>query len=90
MTEHSFDSILDALAEGRQRATYSAVAALVNGAPRTLMAGRPRDPRHSWVVSVRTGVPTGYASDQLDPELTTNPEVLQTGAALREWLGRLQ
>lgn len=90
MTEHTFESILDALAERRQRATYSAVAAVVNGAPRTLMAGRPRDARHSWIVSVRTGVPTGYAPDQLDPELAANPEVLQTGAALEAWLGKLQ
>ena len=90
MSEHTFDTILDALARGRQRATYSAVAAVVNGAPRTLMQGRPRDARHSWVVSVRTGVPTGYDPGQLDPELEANPQVLQTGAALREWLAGVQ
>lgn len=90
MSDHTFDSILDALAQRRQRATYSAVAALVNGAPRTLMAGRPRDPRHSWIVSVRTGIPTGYSQEQLDPDLETNPAILQTGAALRDWLAGVQ
>lgn len=87
MMEHTFDSILDSLAGQQQRATYGAVAGVLNSAPRTLMSGRPRDPRHSWIVSRRTGEPTGYAPDQMDPALTTRPEVLKSAEALRTWLG---
>lgn len=86
MTEHTFDSILDSLAGQQQRATYGAVAGVLNSAPRALMAGRPRDPRHSWIVSRRTGEPTGYGPDQIDPALTTRPEVLRTPDALLSWL----
>lgn len=86
MMEHTFDSVLDALAGQQQRATYGAVAGVLNSAPRTLMSGRPRDPRHSWIVSRRTGEPTGYGPDQLDPALTTRAEVIRTRDALLSWL----
>lgn len=86
MPEHTFDSIIDALAARRQRATYTAVAGLVGATARSLMVGRPRDPRHSWVVSMGTGQPTGYKAEQIDPELATRPEVLRTTDALRSWL----
>lgn len=86
MMEHTFDSILDSLAGQQQRATYGAVAGVLNSAPRTLMSGRPRDPRHSWIVSRRTGEPTGYAPDQMDPALATRLEVLKSPEALRTWL----
>ena len=86
MMEHTFDSILDSLVGQQQRATYGAVAGVLNSAPRTLMSGRPRDPRHSWIVSRRSGEPTGYAPDQMDPALATRPEVLKSPDALRIWL----
>lgn len=87
MSEHTFDAIVDALAARRQRATYSAVAAVVGSAPRALMVGRPRDARHSWIVNKTTGQPTGYGPDQVDPELNLRPEVLKSPEALRTWLG---
>lgn len=90
MPEHSFDSILDALEAGRQRATYSAVAGVVETAPRILMAGRPRDPRHSWIVSKGTGHPTGYQPEQVAPDLTANPEVISSRDELLAWLSRAQ
>ena len=60
MPEFTMDQIIDALDRGHQRATYSAVAALLDMPPRLLMQGRERDQRHSWVVSRRSGAPTGY------------------------------
>lgn len=89
MSEHSFDSILQALASQRQRATYTAVAAVVNTAPRALMVGRPRDAHHSWIVSKQTGKPTGYPADQIAPDLASNPDVLMTREDLLAWLDRV-
>lgn len=86
MSAYSFDSILDALATRRQRATYSAVAGVINTAPRALMVGRPRDARHSWIVSKQTGQPTGYPAGQVDPDLTVNPAVLTSADDLEHWL----
>ncbi len=80
------DEILDALERGRQRATYGAVAALLGRAPRTLMSGRERDQRHSWIVSRKTGEPTGYEPDQLHPELRANVHVIDARQELEEWL----
>lgn len=90
MPEYTFDTILDTLAAQRQRATYSAVAAVVNTTPRALMQGRPRDPHHSWIVSKQTGQPTGYPADQVAPDLTERPEVLASRDELLTWLSRVQ
>jgi hypothetical protein len=71
MSNVTLDQILDALSRGRQRATYGAVAALLDRAPRTLMKGRDRDRRHSWVVNSGNGQPTGYSPEQIDPNLAS-------------------
>lgn len=86
MTQPTLDTILDLLHEHRRRATYGAVAKVVNKSPTFLMAGRLRDPRHSWVVNRRTGMPTGYEPEQIHPEISGNPEVIQTAEELSEWL----
>jgi hypothetical protein len=80
------DGILDALNQHQQRATYSAVAALVGETPRTLMRGKPREQNNSWIVSKTTGRPTGYAEADLHPRLTTNEVVLTTREELAAWL----
>ena len=90
MSQHTFDTILDTLARERQRATYSAVAGAIDTAPRSLMSGRPRDARHSWVVSMSSGLPTGYRQDQVDPELTSRAEILRSPAELLAWLATVQ
>jgi hypothetical protein len=87
MTTHQLDDILSALNRHRQRATYSAVAALVGDTPRLLMRGRPREPNNSWVVAKDTGRPTGYADADVHPELTANEKVLVTREELAAWLG---
>jgi alkylated DNA nucleotide flippase Atl1 len=86
MPELTIDEILDALDHGRQRATYGAVAALLGTSPRTLMAGRQRDQRHSWVVSRKSGEPTGYTPEQIHPELREKPEIFETKEALEQYL----
>ena len=85
-TEHTIDSILDHLEQYHQRATYGAVAALVNSSPRSLMSGRERDHRSSWIVSRRDGRPTGYAEEQMDPSLGERERILSTPEELRAWL----
>ena len=86
MTDLTIDEILNALDDGRQRATYGAVAALLGTSPRTLMVGRQRDQRHSWVVSRKTGEPTGYSPEQIHPDLREKPEIFETKEGLEQYL----
>lgn len=83
---HTLESIIEQLDTFHQRATYGAVAALVNSSPRSLMSGRDRDPRSSWVVSRQTGQPTGYAPDQMHDSLAERDTILSTQESLRRWL----
>lgn len=83
---HTIDSIVDQLDRFRQRATYGAIAAVVNRSPRNLMDKRTRSPRDSWVVSRKDGMPSKYPSEQIHPEIQTRETILTTGAALETWL----
>ena len=83
---HQLDDILSALNARQQRATYSAVAALVGDTPRQLMRGKPRAPDNSWIVSKSTGRPTGYADTDVHPQLLSNEKVLSTREELSDWL----
>ena len=86
MEARPLEEILSALNSHQQRATYSAVAALVGETPRTLMRGKPREPGHSWIVSKSTGRPTGYAEGELHPSLTANEKILMSPEELAAWL----
>lgn len=86
MATHMLDDILSKLDRNQQRATYSAVAALVGEAPRSLMRDKPRSPNTSWVVSKSTGLPTGYKDTDVHPQLTANEKVLSSGEELAAWL----
>ena len=86
MTTYDLDGVLAALNHHQQRATYSAVAALLDQAPRALMQGRPRARENSWIVSKSTGRPTGYADVDLHPALMANATVLMTREDLAAWL----
>ncbi len=90
MPDITMDQILDALDRGHQRATYSAVAALLDQPPRTLMQGCERDQRHSWVVSRRNGAPTGYTTAQTHPALFERTIVLDSKEELAQWLAGVQ
>jgi hypothetical protein len=86
MSDFTMDQILDALDRSHQRATYGAVAAVLDRPPRTLMQGRDRDQRHSWVVSRKNGEPTGYDPSLMHPALRERPEVIDSKEALADWL----
>ncbi len=86
MTDVTLDRVLDSLEQGRQRATYGAVASLLGKTPRTLMRGRERGPRHSWVVNRNNGLPTGYEEALQHPELALNAHVIDSREELEAWL----
>ena len=82
----SIDTIAEQLDRFRQRATYGAVAAMLNRSPRNLMSGRTRSQRDSWIVSSKDGMPTGYEPDQVHPEIKSRDQVLRSGEELGSWL----
>ena len=86
MSDERMDQVIDALDREHQRATYGAVAALLGKAPRTLMSGRQRDLRHSWVVSRKSGTPTGYDPALMHPELLAHDHIIETREELERWL----
>ena len=86
MPADRLDQILDALQHARQRATYGAVASVLAAAPRTLMKNRDRDQRHSWVVSRKSGLPTGYEPNELHPDLLLNDRVIESPDDMCAWL----
>ena len=84
--QQSLDSILDQLNQCHQRATYGAVAGVVNSSPRSLMVGRDRNPESSWIVSRQNGQPTGYDEAQKHGALTERERILGSPEELRHWL----
>jgi hypothetical protein len=80
------DEIVERLERYRQRATYGAVAGLLNRDPYTLFNGYPYTPRNSWVVRKSDGLPTGYHPQQLHPDLRKNSGIIQTTEELKKWL----
>lgn len=82
----TLDTIVDVLAKNRQRATYGAVAELTGTSPRTLMTGRPRDHRNSWIVAEKDGKPSKYTPEEMDPTLIVRMRIINTKADLAEWL----
>ena len=83
---NTLDSILDQLDQFHQRATYGAVAAVVNSSPRSLMTGRDRNPHSSWIVNRGSGLPTGYADDQIHAGIAERNAILDTPESLKAWL----
>ena len=82
----SLDQIIDLLDQRGQRATYGAVARLVGHTPRSLLKGRDRGRRYSWIVNRESGLPTGYTDEQIDPRLRESGPVISDDAELRRWL----
>lgn len=85
----NLDNILERLERHRQPATYGAVAGVVGSSPRSVMSGRIRNHRNSWVVSKETQEPTGYQPHEVDPDVRTAIAivgVIATPEALVEWL----
>ena len=86
VASHSIDTIAEQLDRFRQRATYGAVAAVLNRSPRNLMSGRTRSQRDSWIVSNKDGLPTGYEPDQAHPEIKSRDSILRSAEELASWL----
>ncbi len=86
VASHTIDSIIDQLEHFHQRATYGAVAGVLNASPRNLMTGRTRSQRESWIVSLGTGLPTGYSPDQVHSEIGSREQILSTPKDLSAWL----
>jgi len=86
MHDQHLDHLLDTLDRHRQRATEQAVAAFVGQSAPRLLAGRPRDARHSWVVNEVTRLPSGYRPEEMHPELRVKPGVLASVEQLDAWL----
>ena len=82
----SLEDIVDLLDRHGRRATYGAVAAVLGHSPRSLLKGRERGRRFSWIVNRETGLPTGYPADQIDPRLKDSGPVMTSDAELRTWL----
>ena len=75
--------ILRCLNDIKIRATYGPVGELT-GIDRRDVGQQLGDRRieASWVVNASTEMPTGYAPDQLHPDLTSSAEIIRTGEAL--------
>ena len=86
MQSLSLDQIVDLLDQHGQRATYGAEASLLGHSPRSLLKGRDRGRRYSWIVNRDTGLPTGYADDQIDPRLRDSGAVIANNTELQRWL----
>lgn len=88
MSAETLDAIVDLLDRHRQRATYGAVAGLLDRPATFLMSGLARAPRYSWIVNQKTLRPTGYAPDEIHPALEERRFVLLTPEELRSWIDR--
>ena len=82
----TLDEIVDQLDHHGQRATYGAVARLLGHSPRSLLKGRDRGRRFSWIVNRETGLPTGYSDDQIDPRRRDSGAVITDYGELDRWL----
>jgi hypothetical protein len=82
----SLEEIVDVLDRHGKRATYGAVARLLGHSPRSLLRGRERGRRFSWIVNRETGLPTGYPDEQIDPRLKDSGPVITDDGELRKWL----
>ena len=86
MSQLNLDQVIAALNQHHQRATYSAVAGLLDQSPRLLMHSRPRERANSWIVSKATGKPTGYDDTDIHPQLLANQAIIETRDELATWL----
>jgi hypothetical protein len=82
----TLDAILDLLNAHHQRATYGAVAGVLGKSARSVMQGRPRDWRHSWVVNAETGWPSEYPAGKVHPAIEEREEVVSSPEELLQWI----
>jgi hypothetical protein len=95
---HTLDDIINLLSSHHQRATYGAVAGVLDMAANGLVNGRPRSHKDSWIVAKtdnksgsREGWPTGYTDDEIAPACLKQIRgdlkgFIGNADELREWL----
>jgi hypothetical protein len=73
---HSLRKITQCLNRHQVRASYRVVCE-VSGLSPAELAVAIGEPRHetSWIVDIRTGVPVGFAPEELHPALLTAPVI---------------
>ena len=79
------EALLGSLEHHTQRATYGAVGGLVGLPAQSVMHGRPKTPRNSWVVSAERELPTGYSPAERHPNLLAIRSVINVAADLERW-----
>jgi len=94
IADTTIEEILRFLDDEQVRATYGAVAELLNVVPRSLGARLgERRPEASWIVSADNGLPAGYTQNDMHPSLMRRSEIITSGRllALRmtTWKSRL-
>jgi hypothetical protein len=62
-------AILECLARRGRHATYGAVGGVLGVPAQSVMTGHVKNPLHSRVVAKGTRLPTGYATDETDPDV---------------------
>jgi hypothetical protein len=75
---------LEFLSRNKIRATYEAVGQYADIPARSVGGELGRKcPLASWVVNGQTGLPTGYAPTECDPDLRLNDEIIRTDLQLK-------
>jgi hypothetical protein len=83
IADTTLEEILRFLNDQQVRATYGAVAEILNVPPRSVGAQLgERRPEASWVVNAENALPTGYRQDEMHPSLVSRSEVISSGTAL--------
>ena len=85
---HTLNSIVALLNKHHQRATYGAVGAVVRCPPQSVMKGRQHSQTDSWVVSKKTGTPTGYPLHLIHPSLEERERIIGSEEELLLWLAQ--
>ncbi len=78
------DKIIQTLDRHKLRATYGAVGEALGVLP--IAVGKrlgEKRPEASWVVSSKSGKPSGYLPNEIHPDLYTRPEIIRSGDELR-------
>ena len=80
------EEIIERLAKHRQRATYGALAGLIDRHAIGVMNGLSKDKRNSWIVAKNNGLPTGYNTEEIDSRLASSSNVIDSSDELAAWL----
>jgi hypothetical protein len=87
--EPRLSEIIEFLSKHRIRASYGAVAEVLDVLPRSMGARLgPRTREASWVVNADTGLPTGYSAAEMDPALLPSTELIRSGSELASRMRR--